>query len=170
MDIALLWPAALTLLLLAGAIGDIRDRRLPNWLALALLLLGLPHAYYLGGLGMTGWHFAHALIAMVVGAGIFAAGIMGGGDAKFCAGLAAFFPIERGVEPASLGFDRWDYLDLELDGVAARITLEETRRWQPARKVSLWRLDRHRRRIRCLDRFGRLIVECPRTHSQLTTT
>lgn len=97
MDIALLWPAALTLLLLVGAIGDIRDRRLPNWLALALLLLGLPHAYYLGGLGMTGWHFAHALIAMVVGAGIFAAGIMGGGDAKFCAGLAAFFPLSEGL-------------------------------------------------------------------------
>lgn len=97
MDIALLWPAALTLLLLVGAIGDIRDRRLPNWLALALLLLGLPHAYYLGGLGMTGWHFAHALIAMVFGAGIFAAGIMGGGDAKFCAGLAAFFPLSEGL-------------------------------------------------------------------------
>lgn len=97
MDIALPWPAALTLLLLVGAIGDIRDRRLPNWLALALLLLGLPHAYYLGGLGMTGWHFAHALIAMVVGAGIFAAGIMGGGDAKFCAGLAAFFPLSEGL-------------------------------------------------------------------------
>ena len=97
MDIALLWPAALTLLLLVGAIGDIRDRRLPNWLALALLLLGLPHAYYLGGLGMTGWHFAHAFIAMVVGAGIFAAGIMGGGDAKFCAGLAAFFPLSEGL-------------------------------------------------------------------------
>lgn len=97
MDIALLWPAALTLLLLVGAIGDIRDRRLPNWLALALLLLGLPHAYYLGGLGMTGWHFAHALIAVVFGAGIFAAGIMGGGDAKFCAGLAAFFPLSEGL-------------------------------------------------------------------------
>ncbi len=97
MDIALLWPAALTLLLLVGAIGDIRDRRLPNWLSLALLLLGLAHAYYLGGLGMTGWHLAHALIAMVVGAGIFAAGIMGGGDAKFYAGLAAFFPLSEGL-------------------------------------------------------------------------
>ena len=97
MDIALLWPAALPLLLLVGAIGDIRDRRLPNWLALALLLLGLPHAYYLGGLGMTGWHFAHALNAMLFGAGIFAAGIMGGGDAKFCAGLAAFFPLSEGL-------------------------------------------------------------------------
>jgi len=97
LDIALLWPAALTLLLLVGAIGDIRDRRLPNWLSLALLLLGLPHAYYLGGLGMTGWHFAHALIAMVVGAGIFAAGIMGGGDAKFYVGFAAFFPLSEGL-------------------------------------------------------------------------
>lgn len=97
MDIALLWPAALTLLLLVGAISDIRDRRLPNWLSLALLLLGLAYAFYLGGLSTTGWHFAHALIAMVVGAGIFAAGIMGGGDAKFYAGLAAFFPLSEGL-------------------------------------------------------------------------
>nr|WP_298897306.1 prepilin peptidase [uncultured Altererythrobacter sp.] len=97
MDIALLWPAALTLLLFVGAISDIRDRRLPNWLSLALLLLGLAHAFYLGGLSTIGWHLAHALIAMVVGAGIFAAGIMGGGDAKFYAGLAAFFPLSEGL-------------------------------------------------------------------------
>ena len=97
MDIALLWPAALTLLLLVGAISDIRDRRLPNWLSLALLLLGLAHAFYLGGLSSTGWHFAHALIVMVIGAGIFAAGIMGGGDAKFYAGLAAYFPLSEGL-------------------------------------------------------------------------
>ena len=97
MDIALLWPAALTLLLFVGAISDISDRRLPNWLSLALLLLGLAHAFDLGGLSAIGWHFAHALIAMVVGAGIFAAGIMGGGDAKFYAGLAAFFPLSEGL-------------------------------------------------------------------------
>ena len=97
MDIALLWPAALTLLLLVGAISDIRDRRLPNWLALALMVLGLAYAYFEGGFVPMGWHFAHAMIALVVGAGIFAAGIMGGGDAKFYAGLAAFFPLSEGL-------------------------------------------------------------------------
>ncbi len=97
MEPALLWPAALTLLLLVGAISDIRDRRLPNWLSLALLLLGLAHAFYLGGLSASGWHFAHAAVAMVIGAAIFAAGIMGGGDAKFYAGLASYFPLSSGL-------------------------------------------------------------------------
>lgn len=97
MDIALLWPAALTLLLAIGAISDIRDRRLPNWLSLALLVLGLAHAYYLGGFPSIGWHFAHALIAVLIGAGIFAMGVMGAGDAKFYAGLAAYFPLSEGL-------------------------------------------------------------------------
>lgn len=97
MDTALLWPAALTALLVIGAVSDMRTRRLPNWLCLALLVLGLVYAYYLGGFALTGWHFAHAMIAMVIGAGIFAAGIMGAGDAKFYAGLAAFFPLSEGL-------------------------------------------------------------------------
>lgn len=98
MEAVLLWPAALSLLLVIGAISDIRERRLPNWLSLALLLLGLGHAYFLGGFSATGWHFLHAMIALAIGAAIFAAGIMGGGDAKFYAGMAAFFPLGEGLD------------------------------------------------------------------------
>ena len=97
MDTALLWPAALTALLVIGAVSDMRTRRLPNWLCLALLVLGLVYAYYLGGFALTGWHFAHAMIAMVIGAGIFAAGIMGAGDAKFYAGLRPWASGQAGV-------------------------------------------------------------------------
>lgn len=91
-----LWPAALSLLLIAGALSDIRTRRLPNWLSLALLVLGLGFAFAQGGLPAMGWHGAHVAIALAVGMALFAGGIIGGGDAKFYAGLAAFFPLGEG--------------------------------------------------------------------------
>lgn len=94
----LLWPAALSLLLLLGAASDIRDRRLPNWLSLALLLLGLAHGFSQDGFSALGWHGAHAAIALAVGMALFAGGIIGGGDAKFYAGLAAFFPLDEGLD------------------------------------------------------------------------
>lgn len=97
MDTALLWPAGLTLLLGIGAISDIRQRRLPNWLALILLVFGLTFAFVTGDLATTGWHAAHALIALLVGMALFAIGAFGGGDAKFYAGTAAYFPLSAGL-------------------------------------------------------------------------
>ena len=99
-----LWPAGLTLLLAIGALSDIKDRRLPNWLSLLLLVFGLAHAVAIGGmleygwLYALGWHFLHALIALIVGAALFAGGIFGGGDAKFYAGLAAYFTLSDGLD------------------------------------------------------------------------
>lgn len=98
MDTALLWPAGLSLLLAVGAITDIRERRLANWLSLALLLFGLAHGFALGGLSGLGWHGAHAVIALLVGMALFALGVIGGGDAKFYAGTAAYFPISAGLD------------------------------------------------------------------------
>src|SRR3546814_17067246 len=37
-------------------------------------------------------------IALAAGMGLFAIGAWGGGDAKFYAGIAAFFPLDRGIE------------------------------------------------------------------------
>ncbi len=99
-----LWPAGLTILLAVGALSDIKDRRLPNWLSLLLLVYGLGHAFALGGLEdlgwlqTMGWHFLHAMIALAVGAALFAGGIFGGGDAKFYAGLAAYFTLGQGLD------------------------------------------------------------------------
>lgn len=97
MDADLLWPAGLTLLLAFGAFSDIRERRLPNWLSLALLVLGLAHAFSIGGFSAMGWHAAHMAIALAVGMALFAGNIIGGGDAKFYAGMAAFFPLSVGL-------------------------------------------------------------------------
>ena len=98
MDTTLLWPAGLSLLLLVGAISDIRERRLANWLSLCLLVFGLVHGFVADGMTGLGWHAAHAGIALLVGMALFAAGAIGGGDAKFYAGTAAFFPLSSGFE------------------------------------------------------------------------
>src|SRR3546814_12519463 len=91
-------PGALTLLALFGAISDIKWRRLPNWLSLLLLALGLAHGFASGGIEGVGWHTLHMVIALAAGMGLFAIGAWGGGDAKFYAGIAAFFPLDRGIE------------------------------------------------------------------------
>lgn len=94
----MLWPAGLSLLLIVGAIGDIRHRRLPNWLALALLVLGLAFGFASGGFAALGWHAAHAGVALLVGMALFATGVIGGGDAKVYAGAAAYFPLSAGLQ------------------------------------------------------------------------
>lgn len=94
----LLWPTGLSLLLLYGAISDIRHRRLPNWLALALLGFTLAFAFTTGGWSALGWHAAHAAVALLVGMALFAIGAIGGGDAKVYAGAAAYFPLNVGLQ------------------------------------------------------------------------
>lgn len=94
----LAWPGALSLLLAWGAASDIKSRILPNWLAALLLAFGLVYAGATGGLEALGWHAAHSAIVLVIGMALFAAGLFGGGDAKFYAGMAAFFPISMGLE------------------------------------------------------------------------
>lgn len=98
MNVEIFWAAGLTLLLAIGALSDIKDRRLPNWLSLLLFVYGLAHAFYVAQLGGIGWHGLHALVALVVGMPLFAMKWFGGGDVKFYAGAAAFFPFSYGVE------------------------------------------------------------------------
>ena len=85
--------AIFTLCALFGAFSDIRTRRIPNWFNAAFAVAGLLLVTILlgwqTGLSALG-HFAGALI---VAMGIFAAKLWGGGDAKFYAASAAWFPI-----------------------------------------------------------------------------
>ena len=98
MDTELIWPGTLSLLLVWGAVSDIKSRILPNWLAAVLLLLGLAYAFTSGGLTGLGWHAAHFAVALIAGMGLFAAKIFGGGDVKFYAGMASFFPLSMGLD------------------------------------------------------------------------
>ncbi|AKM11561.1 hypothetical protein AB433_05370 [Croceicoccus naphthovorans] len=82
---------------LTGAVYDIRERRIPNWLNAAMLVTGLVLVT-----ALTGWqdglsalgHFAAALVGAMV---IFALKLWGGGDAKFYAASAGWFPIKAAL-------------------------------------------------------------------------
>lgn len=82
---------------LTGAWLDLRTRRLPNWLCGLGFVAGLGFTVMTGGWTMAGAALLHALIALIVGAGLFAMGGIGGGDAKFYAALAAWFPLWDGL-------------------------------------------------------------------------
>lgn len=94
MDVPDLLAFALLCLLAAfGAWTDIRERRLSNGLAAATLVAGLALAVVEGGSSALLSHAGHFALALALGLGLFAAGIWGGGDGKFYAAVAAWFPI-----------------------------------------------------------------------------
>jgi prepilin peptidase CpaA len=93
-DIVLLsvFPAAMAL----AAVSDLLSMTIPNRLSLALAagfflaaaLIGMPFA-------QVGWHVAAGMTVLVAAFGLFAAGWIGGGDAKFAAATALWlgFPV-----------------------------------------------------------------------------
>lgn len=90
------------LVLLAAACGtaaalDLFQRRIPNLLCLATAAVGLVCAWDSGGLIGMASNGGHALLALLVGMGLFAARIVGGGDAKFYAAVALWFPLSEGL-------------------------------------------------------------------------
>ncbi len=85
--------------LIVAAAYDVLTLTIPNWISLALLAL-FPFFAIAAGLGWIelGWHFAIAFVALLLGIGAFAAGIVGGGDAKLFAAVALFMG-PRGLAP-----------------------------------------------------------------------
>lgn len=81
--------AALAIALLAAAVTDIQRRQIDNWLN-AAIALGAPLFWLATGLslGEMGWQLAIAAGSLVVFAGLFAMGWMGGGDVKLLTALA----------------------------------------------------------------------------------
>lgn len=80
-----------------GAAFDLKSRRLPNLLSLAAWIAGIGFALAAGGLAGALSPLGHSLIALVVGMGLFRLGAIGGGDAKFYAGIAAWFALGQGL-------------------------------------------------------------------------
>lgn len=90
--------AGLLIIGLAACWLDIRYRKLPNWLCAIAALSGLVLANIEGASAlMVGSHALHMIAALVVGMALFGLGIIGGGDAKFYAGVAAWFALGAGV-------------------------------------------------------------------------
>lgn len=93
LDGGLLALASLVLLAIIGAYLDVRYRRLPNWLCLLVAGGGLVAT---ATLGAPAWPWSgpvHGVVALIVGMLLFAGGLIGGGDAKFYAALALWFPL-----------------------------------------------------------------------------
>jgi prepilin peptidase CpaA len=80
--------------MLVSAVLDLRSRRLPNWLNLAVALGFLPWAWASG----LAWdeaavHLAVGAVVLGVGFGLFAFGVIGGGDAKLGAAVALWIGL-----------------------------------------------------------------------------
>ena len=81
---------------------DAKFRRLPNALSAAVAGLGLAATAGHSGLASAGNGALHALIALVIGLTLYSRGMIGGGDVKYYAGVAAWFPLASGFR--LLGF------------------------------------------------------------------
>lgn len=75
---------------------DFRYRKLPNLLCMSVFGSGILAGTVIHDLSWVGWSLAHCILALVVGVALFAAAIIGGGDAKFYAAVASWLPIQDG--------------------------------------------------------------------------
>ncbi|MBL9010726.1 MAG: prepilin peptidase [Alphaproteobacteria bacterium] len=76
-------------LFVAGAVTDLVSFKIPNWIPAALAAaFALAAALAAMPLGEIGWHALVCLAALVIGMGLFAGNLIGGGDAKLLAAAA----------------------------------------------------------------------------------
>ncbi len=87
-----LWVAvaAILPLMVLTAYFDLKVLKIPNWLVLAVLAVFLVCGPWGLPLDTFGWRILQGVIVLVIGFGLFAAGAIGGGDAKMAAALAPF--------------------------------------------------------------------------------
>ena len=85
------------LLILTGAVSDIRTRRIPNLLVIALAVCAVAYTLSAANVAALASSALHAVIVLVVGMGLFALRWIGGGDAKFYAACALAVPLAKAV-------------------------------------------------------------------------
>ena len=92
--------AGTVVLAVCAALGtwlDVVSRRLPNWLCLVTAIAGIGFTLAAGGAISAALAAAHSIAGLIVGMVLFRLGMIGGGDAKFYAACAAWFPIKAGL-------------------------------------------------------------------------
>jgi prepilin peptidase CpaA len=101
-DLIVLLECGFALAMAVSAVLDIRSRRLPNGLNLAVALGFFPWAWAMGlGWDQMAIHVGIGIAVLGLGFVLFATGVIGGGDAKLGAAVALW-----------IGFDPRDPLDL----------------------------------------------------------
>lgn len=95
MALTSIWLAVLGATSGLGALLDAFTRKLPNWLCVAMALAGLTFGYLLDGWTGLGLHALHGVLAFGIGFLLFSWGVFGGGDGKFYAASATFFPATK---------------------------------------------------------------------------
>ena len=79
-------PVAFAALVIFAAVKDLSTFTIPNWISGALALAFLPAARLVHiPLPDVGWHIAIGVVTLILAAGMFALGWIGGGDAKLAA-------------------------------------------------------------------------------------
>lgn len=86
------FPAAMAF----AAASDLVSMTISNWLCLALVALFAVCALVLGlSWAEVGWHLAAGSLVLVICFGLFAAGWIGGGDAKLAAATTLWFGFDH---------------------------------------------------------------------------
>ena len=87
MDVVqLLLLAILPALVIIAGLTDLTSMKIPNWISILLILAFFPAALVLGLTAMTiAVHLGVAIVALLIGAALFALRLLGGGDAKLMA-------------------------------------------------------------------------------------
>jgi prepilin peptidase CpaA len=132
-DIAIALEFGFAVAMLASAGCDLAWRRLPNWLNAAVAIGYLPWAWATG----ASWETVATALAvggavLAIGFGLFAAGVIGGGDAKLAAAVAIWI---AGATGFSLELLRFALVMSLAGGVLAVVALA----WQIASKKRLQR-------------------------------
>jgi len=94
--------AALALLLLAVCVSDLRSRRIPNWLVLVILVLGLANAVALSSVSGVARAAASVGIGLVLWLPLHFLRMMGAGDVKFFAATCAWLDPTTAIRAALL--------------------------------------------------------------------
>lgn len=118
--------AVLAALLAVASWTDVKQRRIPNWVSAAVLVVGLVSVGIAGGWAALGWAGLHVLVALLVGLALTAAGVLGAGDAKLYAAIAAWLPIQAGL---------FLLVAVALAGLALLVVFTMTRRGRVKRKA-----------------------------------
>lgn len=86
-----------------GALTDITQGKIYNWITLPTMVIGLALALWSGGWSSIGSSFLGILVGLFAYGWMFAIGVMGAGDVKFLMALGALGGFRFGLEVALLG-------------------------------------------------------------------